>query len=237
MIRCIIVDDDKFALNVIDELLRKHGEITVIEKYTNPIEALRGIKKLNPDLVFLDVEMPGLTGIEILKLIPAEIKVILTTASKDYAIEGFENDVLDYIVKPVKFERLIKSINRFTERLNNEIDVVEESSIKNITGDFLYVTENYKTIKIDLNNIYYIESIKEYVNIFTNERKIKTKQRLSFFEESLRIKNFIRIHKSYIVSAKKIDSFSNSEIEINKKHLPIGRNYKQDVQSFFKRAM
>lgn len=166
--------------------------------------------------------MPSLNGIELIKLISDSRNIILITASNKYAVEGFNLDVIDYLMKPIKFDRFFKAVNKFKKIIasipNNEIEQPKEKSI--------YVKENYKTIKIDIKQIYYIESIKEYVKIYIKNKFIITKQSLKYFEELLIPFSFIRIHNSFLVPTEKINAYTKSIVEINGVTLPIGRSYK-----------
>jgi len=231
MIKAVIVDDDLGALLLLEKYLSRLKEFEIIATFTDPIEAISEIPSLEFDLLFLDVEMPQLTGIELIKVLSRKRNIILTTSSKNYAIEGFELDVLDYLLKPVAFGRLIKAVNKFKDRTG--VNTVPKGNAplkkKSPKGVSIYVKENYKNVKINLNDILYIESSKEYVNIVTTERNIKTKQRLSFFENSLEQHDFSRIHRSFIVSLNSITAYTNSEIEIGGRSLPVGRNYKKTV--------
>ena len=220
--KCIIIDDDYGSISVIEKYIKQLDEFEIIGKFTDPIKAFSEINNLNPDLIFLDIEMPNLSGIELIKLVSGKRNFILITASNKYAIEGFELDVIDYLMKPLEFDRFFKAINKF-RKLNENI--LADNNKKRI----LYVNENYKTIKIDVNEIYYLEAAKEYVQIFTNDRTIKTKQSLKYFEDILTPFSFIRIHKSFIVSIDRIDAYTKSLVEVNGITLPIGRSYKNKI--------
>ena len=221
--KCVIIDDDYGSISVIEKYINQLDEFEIIGKYTDPIKAFSEINKLNPDLIFLDIEMPNLSGLELIKLITGKRNFILITASNKYAIEGFELDVIDYLMKPLEFDRFFKAINKF--RKMNENILVAYKNKKRI----IYVNENYKTIKIDVNEIEYLESAKEYVKIFTKDKEIKTKQSLTYFEDILSPFSFVRIHKSFIISISKINAYSKSMVEINGKTLPIGRSYKNGI--------
>jgi len=219
LFNCIIIDDDYGSISVVEKYLNQLNEFELIGKFTDSIKAFSEITKLNPDLIFLDIEMPNLSGIELIKLISSKQNIILITASNKYALEGFELDVIDYLMKPLSFDRFLKAINKFK---NNHINDIERQKS-------IYVTENYKTTKIDIDTIEYIESAKEYVIIYTDDRVIKTKQRIKHLEEQLKPFAFVRIHRSFIVSVEKIIAYTKSIIELKNKTLPIGRNYKNKI--------
>ncbi len=222
-LRCVIVDDEPLALTIIEGYLQKIPYIEIIGKFDNAIPVYEFLKNNEVDLLFLDVEMPNLTGIEFLKSLSEPPAVILTTANKDYALEGFDLNVEDYILKPITFERLFKSVSRVHESISSESKIS-----KNDNTEFLYLKENKKMVKVYLKNVLYLESIKDYVKIVTLRKTVITKQQLSYFETTLN-NNFMRVHRSFIVALDKIDAYSLSGIDINKTELPIGRKYKETV--------
>lgn len=222
-LRCIIVDDEPLALTIIEGHLKKIPYIEIIEKFDNAIPVYEFLKNNEIDLLFLDIEMPNLTGIDFLKSLSSPPKVILTTANKNYALEGFDLNVEDYILKPITFERLYKAINRVHENISDDNNLAKPDS-----EEFIYLKENKKMVKVYLKNILYLESIKDYVKIVSLRKTVTTKQLLSHFESTLN-DNFLRIHRSFIVALDKIDAYSLSGIDINNTELPIGRKYKESV--------
>ena len=223
-LKCVIVDDEPLAITILEGYLKKIPYIQILEKFTSALPVFEFLKSNSVDLLFLDVEMPGLSGIDFLKSLPQKPSVILTTANKNYAIEGFDLDVDDYILKPVSFERLLKAINRIVEKENTE----KKPDIK-ITDEFIYLKENKKMVKVFLKDILYIESIKDYVKVVTNCKTVVTKQQLSYFLNAFDSNEFLQIHRSFVVAVNKIDAFNSSGIEIGDKELPIGRKYKDLV--------
>ncbi|MDA3954616.1 MAG: LytTR family DNA-binding domain-containing protein [Bacteroidales bacterium] len=222
-LQCVIVDDEPLALVIIEGYLQKIPYIEIVGKFDNAIPVYEFLKNNTVDLLLLDIEMPNLTGIDFLKSISNPPAVILTTANKNYAIEGFDLNVEDYILKPITFNRLFKSISRIYESINSENKLSKSDS-----SEFLYLKENKKMVKVFLTNILYLESIKDYVKVVTLRKTVITKQQLSHFESTLN-NNFLRIHRSFIAALNKIDSYSFSSIDINKTELPIGRKYKETV--------
>ena len=222
-LRCVIVDDEPLAIAIIEDYLKKIPFIEVVGKFENVIPVYQFLKENKVDLLFLDIEMPNITGIDFLKTLINKPSVIITTANKNFAIEGFDLNVDDYILKPITFDRLLKGINRVVESKNNN-NVTNEQQ-----NDFLYLKENKKMVKIYLNDILYLESIKDYAKVVTTEKTVITKQQLSFFESLSNTNKFLRIHRSFIVAMEKIDSYSLSGIEIGDKELPIGRKFKEIV--------
>ncbi|MFC2135359.1 LytR/AlgR family response regulator transcription factor [Bacteroidota bacterium] len=229
--KCLIIDDEPLAIEVIESHLEKINDIEIAAKCENAVEAFEIIRKKNIDLIFLDIQMPELTGIDFLKSLSNPPKVILTTAYRKYALEGYELDVVDYLLKPISFERFMKAINKYYKAAGNELKVIQEEKDGE---DYIYVKENKKSIKLDFAEIKYIESLKDYVTIYTETKKVITKITMTELEEKLPSNKFIRIHRSFIVSIPKIEAFTSTSIEIGKKELTIGRNYKNSVMKALK---
>lgn len=220
--KCYIVDDEPLALNVIEQHLSKFGEFEVCGKSTDPIEALTQIKRLQPDLLFLDIEMPEITGLELIESMQNKPEIIITTAYREYAVEGFELKVLDYLVKPVPFKRFLKAIERFLElKLSSDSATVQ--------GDHacIFVKADRKTIRIELDDICYIEGVKDYVKIVLPTQKIITKMSIGNFFKDLPKDRFIQVHKSFIVAKNKITAYTAHDVEIGDMEIPIGRIYKE----------
>ena len=234
-IRCIAVDDESLALAVVENHIKKVSDLELLQTFDNAIAAFEFLQQHKVDLVFLDVEMPNLTGIDFLKTLENPPKAIITSAKKDYAADGFELNVVDYIIKPVTFERFLKAINKFKKYHDTEVSGKEKTLKPNAADKsekqkpFIYVNENKKMVKIMLSDILYIESIKDYVKIYTKEKTVMTKQQLSYFEENFPKDQFLRVHRSFLIALNKVEAFNASLIEINKKELPIGRSYKTEV--------
>jgi DNA-binding LytR/AlgR family response regulator len=227
--KCIIVDDEPLAIEVIENHLSKISGFAVVKKCSSAIEAFEVLKTRKVDLMFLDIQMPELTGMEFLRTTGNPPKVIITTAHRKYALEGYELDVVDYLLKPISFERFFKAINKFTTAVDMPVQISSDELTAGEMRDFLYVKENKKVVKIHLNDILFIESIKDYITIHTIDRRIITKMTIGRMEEELPENRFLRIHRSFIVSIDKIDAFTASSIEIGKKELVIGRSYKHNV--------
>lgn len=223
-LQCVIVDDEPLAITIIEGYLKKIPYIEIIGKFDNAIPVYEFLKENIVDLLFLDIEMPNITGIDFLKSLSSPPSVIFTTANKNYAIEGFDLNVVDYILKPITFERLFKAVNRVCENVNQE-----KKTEKPESNEFLYLKENKKMVKVYFKNILYFESIKDYVKVVTLCKTVITKQQLSYFESSLNNNKFLRIHRSFIVAIGKIDAYSLSGIDIGDTELPIGRKYKEIV--------
>lgn len=233
MINCLLVDDEPLAMEVIASYLAKVSGFQIVAKCKNALEAFEVLQKKNIDLIFLDIQMPQLNGIEFVKTLKNPPKIIFTTAYRDYAIEGFELDAVDYLLKPVSFGRFMKAINKIQRKPIAELPPSPEPtpalSTNSNTEPFLYIKMDKRILKIYLDTIIYIESQKDYVRIITRERDVITKQKISYLEERLPSKQFLRIHRSYLVAINKITAFSGINVEIGEIELPIGRSYKHFV--------
>ncbi|TXG39325.1 LytR/AlgR family response regulator transcription factor [Seonamhaeicola maritimus] len=225
-ISCLIVDDESIALEIIASHLSKIPNIKKIASCNNAIEGFSYLRDNHVDLVFLDINMPEVSGISFAKSISKDIKIIFTTAYRDYAVEGFELQAVDYLLKPISFERLLKAVN-------NYFDIYGESASNSIEisngNEFMFVRSDRRMIKIDFDEIIYIESYSDYIKIHLKDETIVTRETISSVEAKLPNNKFMRIHRSFIISLANISSFTNEEITINKKSLPISRSYKKEV--------
>lgn len=220
--KCYILDDEPLALNVIEQHLSKFPQFEVCGKSTEPMEALAQIKTLHPDLLFIDIEMPEITGLEFIESIHHKPEIIITTAYREYAVEGFELNVLDYLVKPIPLKRFIKAIDKFLEQ-----NVSPATHSYSDDSACVFVKAERKTIKIALNDILYIEGIKDYVKIVLPTQKIMTKLSIGNFYKDLPKDRFLQVHKSFIVAKDKISAYTAHDVEINEMEIPIGRMYKE----------
>lgn len=236
MIKCLVVDDEPLALHILEDYISKIPFLQLVKATTNPIEALTLVQDGCADLVFLDVQMPELTGIQFLKIANGKVKVILTTAYSQYALEGYELDVVDYLLKPIAFDRFYKAVQKaqlIIQPSATPAPVVKEEPApqQNLLSDFIFVKTEHKIQKVYLNDILFIEGLKDYISIFTNTERIITLQIMKKMEEALPEKHFMRVHKSYIVAINKIDSIERSRIWIKDKIIPVGDTYRDQ---FFK---
>ena len=225
-INCLIVDDEAIAREIIATHLNKIDKITIIASCSNAMEAFNVISNHTIDLVFLDINMPEISGISFAKSINKDIKIIFTTAYRDYAVEGFELQAVDYLLKPIPFERLLKAVNTYFEVYSTTItNTTEETEI----ADFMFVLSDRRMLKIDFNAIMYVESYSDYIKIHLEKETIVTRETISAIEAKLPSNKFLRIHRSFIISLKHITSFTNEHVTITEKALPISRSYKKDV--------
>jgi len=225
---CLVVDDEPMARDVIRRYIEKVPALQLAGECTNAIDALLFLQQKNVDLIFLDVRMPELLGTEFVQSLRNPPKIIFTTAFKEYALDGFELDAVDYLLKPVRFERFLKAVNKaFPKKDDSQGNGVEESERKK-GKDFIYLRVDKKLVKIILADVLYIESARDYVKVFMPDKTYITRQTISSIEAMLSGKEFTRIHRSYIIAVSKIKSFTNEMVEIGNTELPIGKLYRNN---------
>lgn len=227
--RCMVVDDEPLAIEAIQMHIEKFDSLKLAATCTDAIQAFDRLRNARIDLMFLDIQMPEMTGLDFLKSLKNPPKVIFTTAYREYAIQAFDLDVVDYLLKPISFERFMQAINKFYEGIPNEIISPEHALPRQGLEAFFYVKSDKKNVKIRYADIIYIESIKDYVKIVCKGKTIISKIMIGTLAEQLPEKLFIRIHRSYIVYIPNIEAFSSISIEVPGKEIPIGRNYKNET--------
>jgi DNA-binding LytR/AlgR family response regulator len=228
-LRCLLIDDEPPALNVLAKYISDIAGLEVVGQCKNAIEALEVLQKRTVDVIFLDIKMPRLIGTDFLRNLAHPPKVIFVTAYREYAVDGFELDAVDYLVKPVSFERFFKAVTKLNRLMGREVDQRIESSVPKSPG-FVYLKVDKEMKKIFIGDILYIESWKDYVKVFLSDRKfVLVKQSISSMENLLSEHKFIRIHRSYIVSMDKISGYHTMSVKVQGQELPIGRLYKQSV--------
>jgi DNA-binding LytR/AlgR family response regulator len=223
-VRCLLVDDEPPALEVLRTYIQTLPGLEIVGECHHAIAAFEFLQHHDTDIIFLDIKMPQLLGTDLLKAIPQPPKVIFTTAHRDYAIEGFELGAADYLLKPYSLDRFLKAVYR---ALGREF-LKGEPSLP--TGDrFLYIRADRKMVKIMVNEILYIESMKDYIRIFVLNGQVITKQTITAIEAMLPQEEFMRVHRSFIVAQKKISAYNQNSIFIGKTELPVGPLYKQSI--------
>ncbi len=228
----MIVDDESIAREVIATHLSKIPSINMVASCGSAIEAFNNLREHDIDLIFLDINMPEISGISFAKSINKDVKIIFTTAYRDFAVEGFELQAVDYLLKPISFDRLLQSINNyFTLNIDNKQDKTKEFK----ENDFMFVRADRRMIKIDFESIIYIESYSDYIKIHLTNETIVTRETISAVEAKLPKSRFLRIHRSFIISLNNISSFTNEEITINNTSLTISRSYKKEVLKVLER--
>ena len=232
-IRCLVIDDEPPAQTVLRKYIEQVSSLELTGACDSAVAAISFLQTHVVDLLFLDIQMPGLLGTKFIRTLDNPPKVIFTTAYRKFAVEGFELNAVDYLLKPISFDRFIMAINRVLQ-LNLQ-SVNDNNAIRDIKPDnnhpFLYVRADRKMVKILFEDILYIESLKDYLKIVTVNKTIITRQSISSLEEMLPKENFLRIHRSFIIAISKIDSYNGETIDIAKNELPIGRLFKHDVNS------
>jgi two-component system, LytTR family, response regulator len=236
-LNCVIIEDEPLARNLLTDYVSKVPSLNLVEAFSNPLAALETLRSASIDILFLDVQMPEITGISLLKILKKRPLVVLTTAYSQYALEGYELDVADYLLKPITFERFLKSVDKVTQRLESttptHYPVVNDQAAASPT--FIFVKDGTKLVKVMLNEILYIEGLKDYVTIHTTTQKIVTLQRLKALQEQLPADTFIRIHNSYIVSLNGIDVIKKNEVLSKGVSLPVGDTYRKAFKEFIER--
>ena len=231
-IKCLVVDDEPPAREILKQYVAEVDALELAGTCANAVEAISFLKDHPVDLIFLDIQMPQLLGTNFIRTLKNPPKVIFTTAFRKYALEGFELDAVDYLLKPISFERFLKGINKilqvnFPAALNSPATIKENG--KESANSFLYFRAERKMVKVLFKDILFIEALKDYIKIVTQNKTIVTKYVLTILAELLPADEFLRIHKSYIVAINKIESFNADSIQMAKHELPIGRLYKYDV--------
>jgi two-component system LytT family response regulator len=240
-LKCIAVDDEPLALDIIEDYISKVPFLEMVKRTENAIEALQLVQAGGIDLVFLDVQMPELTGIQFLKIASSKSNYILTTAYSQYALESYDLNVSDYLLKPIAFDRFYKAVEKVHNQVKSTepvakppqtINAAPPSTSNHSIQDFIFVKTEHKIQKIQLEDILYIEGLKDYISIFTKSERVITLQNMKRMEETLPQNQFIRVHKSYIIAFDKIESIERSRISICGKIIPVGDTYREE---FFKR--
>lgn len=232
-IRCLIVDDEPLAVRLIENHIAKIDALEVVATANSALKAFELLNAHKIDLLFLDIKMPTITGIDFLKSLKHPPKTIFTTAYRDFAIESYELEAVDYLLKPVTFERFFKSVDRYLRESNPVTIPVQNDSKKE---QYILLKSTGKNFKIPLDDILYVESIKDYIKVHkTDGNSVTSKYKISTLEAELPLEQFIRIHRSFIINANKVTAFSNTDIEVSGIEIPIGVSHKEQVDSFFER--
>lgn len=237
MINVIIVDDEPLAQDILESHIQKMPDLNLVQKCSNALEANEALRQHNIDLMFLDIQMPQLTGIDFLKSLSKPPQVIFTTAYSNYAVDGFELNALDYLLKPISLDRFMKAANKAVEHIQMQRGQNPGSSnmkAADESNDFIFVKSDKKLVRVYYKDIIYIEGLKDYVMIRQNESRIVTLQTMKSLEQKLPSSIFQRIHRSIIVNIGKIDAVMGNMVEVQEKgqakHLPVGKNYREVLQ-------
>jgi DNA-binding LytR/AlgR family response regulator len=226
-IRCLLVDDEPLALEVLRSHLAHIPSLEIVGECGSAIEAFDFLQQHQVDLLFLDIRMPKLLGTDLIKALPYPPKVIFTTAHREYALDGFDLNAIDFLLKPVSLERLLQAVQKVLKSEQKAPAITE--TITQQTDRFLYFRVDRKMVKVLLNEIQYIESLKDYVRIVCPSQTVVTKQTISAVEEMLPVESFMRVHRSFIIAVSKVTSFTPHAIFMQKEEIPIGPLYRQEV--------
>jgi len=229
MINCVIIDDEPLARKGLREYISDVDFLNLAGEYDNPLKATEMISRGEAQLLFLDIQMPKITGLDFMKTLQRTVPVIFTTAFPQYALDGFDLNALDYLVKPISFDRFLKAALKAKEyyevRQKNDIDKTPAAE----AGDYFFIKADNKLVKVSFNDILFIEALQNYVVVHTQEKKLITYLTFKSVEEYLPSSQFIKVHKSFFVSATKIDSIEGNDIRIGQHQIPISRNLKDEV--------
>ena len=236
MLRCLAIDDEPLALELLEDNISQVPYLKLEGRCSNAFEALKFLQEQTVDLIFLDIQMPGLTGLQFIQSLTQRPMIILITAYEKFALEGFNLDVIDYLVKPVPLDRFIKACNKAWELYNLRLKKTENSS--SIEPEFLFVNVEYSLLKVEFADIQWIEGLKDYIRIHlkNSSKPVITRMSMKAIEEELPSSRFIRVHKSFIVSVSAITSVRKNSIFIGVEEIPIGDNYKDAVNMIINKA-
>jgi DNA-binding LytR/AlgR family response regulator len=236
---CLIVEDEPLARNLLTEYAKKVPFLNLVKACSNPMEALEVLRSNPVDILFLDIQMPEITGITLLKILQKKPMVILTTAYSEYALESYELDVVDYLLKPITFDRFLKAVDKASQRLKLPASPLPASPQEKITTesapDFVFVKDGTKLVKINFADVLYVEGLKDYVTIHTKAQKVISLQRLKTLEMQLPADRFIRIHHSYIIALKAIDAIHKGEVQIGNAMIPISDTYRKTFKELIEK--
>jgi DNA-binding LytR/AlgR family response regulator len=228
---CIIVEDEPLARNLLSAYISKVPRLELKQSFSNALDALEYLRENPVDVLFSDIQMPEVTGITLLKLLKSKPLIVLTTAYSEYALEGYELEVYDYLLKPISFERFLKAVEKGIARLDGNNHQTTSTVIQEVqtapTLDYIFVKDGTKLIKINLSDILYIEGLKDYVCIYTPQKKIVSLQTMKSLEASLPSDRFTRVHNSFIIAFSAIDEIEKDRLVINKSTIPISDTYKK----------
>jgi DNA-binding LytR/AlgR family response regulator len=231
---CLIVDDEPLARELLESYISRIQELKHVKSCSHAIEAFSYLQENSVDLIFLDIEMPKTSGVELLRSLKDKPRVIFTTAYREYAFEAYDLDVVDYMLKPISFDRFLRGIAKIKQLKQYKPAAIEAAAPLAYHDAFLYLKENREMVKVYMKDILYIESLRDYIRVKTVKQDVVTYQRISYLEQKLPQDKFVRVHRSFIVALDKVNSFSSENIRVGTHEIPIGRNYKNAALKLIK---
>jgi two-component system LytT family response regulator len=226
-LKCVVIDDEPLAVEVLENYISRVSYLTLEAKFDNGIDALAYVNSSQVDLLFVDIQMPDINGMDFLKLLNKKTNVVFTTAYPEYALEGYDFNPLDFLVKPISFDKFMRAVGRL--QTLNAPPIPENTDT---TSPYIYIKAKGKTIRLLLSDILYVEGLKDYVIFYTSEGKYISMHKMKDLEDKLPEKQFIRIHKSYIVECNKIEAIDRNYVKISGRQIPLGRQYKSPFLKF-----
>jgi DNA-binding LytR/AlgR family response regulator len=220
---CLILDDEEMSRSLVKEYVEKTEDLNLVGVFEDPIEAANTLKNIHVDILFLDIEMPNMSGYDLIKTLDVKPEIIMITAKKEHAAEAFDYKVTDYLVKPINYSRFFQAVSRAKENIEN--------SRGRLHANEIYVRTELKIVKVDLDDLLYVEALADYIMLFTEDNKYIVHSTMKGFQSKLPKDKFVRIHRSYIVNKDKISSIENLFVVIQNKYIPIGASYKDDFMS------
>lgn len=236
ILKCVIIDDEPLALALLSDYVGKFPGLELIAATSDPVSALQLVKTGSPDLIFLDMQMPELNGLQFLKVLQQRVMVIITTAYSEYALDGYEHHVVDYLLKPIMPDRFMIAVEKAQQRQGAGYPVINKEQIddRKSRPTFIFIKTDHRTVKLDLADIYYLEGARDYVIIHTQSEQILTAQSMKSLEEMLPFNQFIRVHKSYIIALSKINYIERNRIAIKDQLIPLSDSYKGSLLNIVK---
>jgi DNA-binding LytR/AlgR family response regulator len=221
---CVIVDDDPLSVRLLEGFIAQTGSLTLLKSCSNPVEAVQFLNDNAVDILFLDVEMPGMTGLELLSALENKPAVILVSSKPEYAVDGFQFDVEDYLLKPPSYARFLKAVKKVEDKLGQDQAVL-------FKGDFVFVKSDTALVKVDIRQLQWIEALADYVALVTKEKKYVCHSTMKSIESKLPPDQFVRVHRSYIVRIDQIDAIEDKTVSVGKKIIPVGGTYRDSLMN------
>ena len=230
-LRCLVVDDDPLSVQIVLNCINNTPFLTAAGSFTNPIEAAEALRTAPVDLLFLDVEMPMLSGIELLGMLQHPPLVVLITSSKDYAVQAFEHAVVDYLVKPVSYARFLQASQKALEMAERHAAAASPDAIEapDPDADFTFVKVDNKLVRVGFDDVRYVEALGDYVHIVTGQSKLIVYSTMKAVEEKFPNSRFVRVHRSFIVNFNRIQALEDNSVVVEGKHIPVGQTYLREV--------